>query len=185
MSNLMTVRRATRVTETPAGEHSATHRELVDFDTFYRSNYRTLVGLGYVLSGDRTSAEDLAQDALAKLHTHWDRISDYDDPLAWTRRVLANAAVSRGRRKATEGRLLRRLRSVPPAELSLPESDHALWESVRQLPPRQAQAVALRYWNDLSVKEIALVLEVGEESVKTHLARGRATLRAQLGEIDA
>ena len=151
-----------------------------DFETFYRTHYRNLVGLGVVLIGDRGVAEDLTQEALVKVHDHWDRLTSYDDPLAWTRRVLANSATSRGRRATTEARLRVRLRAHRAPALDLPDPDVEMWDLVRALPRRQAQVLALRYWDDLANDEIARVLDIGAESVKTHLTRGRATLRAQL-----
>ena len=42
-----------------------------DFDAFFRREYRSLVGLAVVLSGDRAAAEDLAQDALLAAHRKW------------------------------------------------------------------------------------------------------------------
>ncbi len=151
-----------------------------DFATFYRAHYRTLVGLGIVLCGDKGVAEELTQDAFIKVHDNWGRLSSYDDPVAWTRRVLANSATSRGRRLTTEAKLRVRLRWRRSPDVALPDSDQEMWNLVRALPPRQAQVLALRYWDDLANDEIARVLEIGTESVKTHLARGRAALRAQL-----
>ena len=180
----MTLRRATTGpesdTETPGFVAPLNDPAGRDFETFYRAHYRTLVGLGVVLSGDRGVAEDLTQEALVKVHDHWDRLTTYDDPLAWTRRVLANSATSRGRRATTDAKLRVRLRAHRPPALDLPESDQEMWDLVRSLPRRQAQVLALRYWDDLANDEIARVLEIGAESVKTHLTRGRATLRTQL-----
>lgn len=107
-----------------------------DFETFYRTHYRTLVGLGVVLCGDRGAAENLTQEALAKVHHHWDRLTSYDDPLAWTRRVLANSATSRGRRMTTDAKLRVRLRERRTPDLELPEPDREMWDLVRALPRR-------------------------------------------------
>ncbi len=180
----MTLRRSTTSpetdTETPSFGAPLNDPAGRDFDTFYRAHYRTLVGLGIVLCGDRGTAEDLTQDALVKVHHHWNRLTTYDDPLAWTRRVLANSATSRGRRLANEARLRVRLRARRAPDVDLPESDREMWDLVRALPRRQAQVLALRYWDDLANDEIAQVLDIGAESVKTHLTRGRAALRDQL-----
>lgn len=61
------------------------------------------------------------------------------------------------------------------------ERDGDVWDAVRALPPRQAQSIALFYWDDLSVAQIAGILECGTETVKTHLKRGRAALSQELG----
>ena len=65
-----------------------------NFDTFYKAELQRVVGLAYVLSGSRSAAEDLAQDGFVAAYRHWERISSFDDPGAWVRRVVANRGVS-------------------------------------------------------------------------------------------
>jgi DNA-directed RNA polymerase specialized sigma24 family protein len=64
------------------------------FEAFYHREVRSVVGLAYVLSGSGRAAEDLAQDAFLKAYRHWDRISSYDDPGGWVRRVVSNESVN-------------------------------------------------------------------------------------------
>ena len=59
------------------------------FETFYRAEYRKVVGLAYVLSGSLLAAEDLAQAGFLAAHKRWDSISRYNEPGAWVRRVIA------------------------------------------------------------------------------------------------
>ncbi|MGB3733533.1 MAG: hypothetical protein WA964_01155, partial [Ilumatobacter sp.] len=70
------------------------------------------------------------------VHHHWDRLTSYDDPLAWTRRVLANSATSRGRRMTTDAKLRVRRRERRTPDLELPEPDREMWDLVRALPRR-------------------------------------------------
>ena len=87
------------------------------FDQLYRSDYRRLVALAYGLSGSRTAAEELAQEAFLAAHRRWDEIGAYDDPSAWLRRVVVNRSVSLLRRRVAEGLALARLgarRELPP-----------------------------------------------------------------------
>ncbi len=79
------------------------------FESFYRREFRNVVGLAYALSGSRLGAEDLAQEAFVIAHQRWDRIGEYDKPGAWVRRVVANLAVSAFRRKAAEAKAITRL----------------------------------------------------------------------------
>lgn len=156
-----------------------------DFDAFFRREYRSLVGLAFVLTGDRATAEDLAQDALLAAHRKWDELADYDDPGAWVRRAVANRSASVWRRRARELRAMTRLRAraveVIPA---LDAPDDEFWDTVRALPARQAQCVALRYLEDRPTEEIAEILEIAPATVRVHLHEGRATLARQLGEPD-
>lgn len=155
--------------------------ERLSFDDVYASEYRSLVGLGYVLTGSRSVAEDLVQDTFAEAHKRWGSIRHYDNVGAWLRRVLVNKATSRGRRIVSETKMLTRLGSRRLPDIEIPEDSSEIWAAVRRLPRRQAQTIALFYWEDRSIAQIAEILDCGEETVKTHLKRARATLARQLG----
>jgi RNA polymerase sigma-70 factor (ECF subfamily) len=148
------------------------------FDLFYQEEYSGLVQLALVLSGSRHGAEDIAQDALVAA---WKRWHELEQPLAWTRRVVANLAVSAIRRRIAEGRAMVRLavrRGEAIAEL--PEPDTEFWAAVRALPTRQRQTIALYYLGDCSVGEIALTLRCAEGTVRATLHKGRVALAARL-----
>lgn len=152
------------------------------FEELYRRDFTAVVGLVYALSGNRHLAEEVAQEAFLAAHRSWDRIGGYDDPGAWVRRVAANQAVSARRRRATEARTLLRLSGQRALPAPLPDDAEAFWRAVRRLPTRQAQAIALHYLEDRSVKDIAAVLECAEATVRVHLHRGRQALAAALEE---
>lgn len=160
----------------------------LDFPSFYQAEYRAVVGLGYVLCGNRGHAEDLAQEAFAEAHRRWDEIGHYDNPGAWVRRVMINRSRSRVRRLITETKALTRLAGRAevdaPTTLDLPDRSEEVWAAVRNLPTRQGQAIALRYWDDLGIDQIAAILGCSTETVKTHLKRGRAALADRLGPTD-
>jgi RNA polymerase sigma-70 factor, ECF subfamily len=156
--------------------------EALVFEDFFRDEYPRLVPMLHALTGDRHGAEDLAQEALMKAQRDWRRISTYDRPGAWVRRVALNASANARRRRAREERALGRVGAVgPPAEATTGE-DEALWRAVRGLPVQQRWAVVLHYVADRSLAEIAAVLECSEGTVKTHLSRARAALARRLGE---
>lgn len=162
----------------PSGAN--TFRE--DFEAFYRRERRSVIGLAYVLSGSRSGAEDLAQEAFLRALRAWDQISAYDDPGAWVRRVVANQAVSGFRRRTAETKAMLRLGRD---RFEIPElsSDAALvWTAVRRLPKRQAQAVALRYLEGRAIADIARILKCSENTVNTHLKRAKKTLSHHLEE---
>ena len=150
------------------------------FDSYYRRDYRKLVGLAYVLTGSQWAAEDLAQDALTEAHRKWSTIQDYDDPEGWVRRVMVNKSTSRVRRLRTEAKGLvrmsgRRVEQIAPTERSL-----EVWTAVRDLPARQSQVIALYYWEDRPIAQVAMILGMSTETVKTHLKRARASLAIKL-----
>lgn len=152
------------------------------FDRFYRNEFHAVVGLAYALSGSRLAAEELAQDAFLAAHQRWDRISAYDSPRAWVRRVVTNAARSRLRRRVAETKALARwFRQRIDRPDELPENDERFWREARALPEMQSKCVVLRYWEDFDVSEIAGVLECAESTVRVHLHRGRRRLAERLG----
>ena len=154
--------------------------EQASLEEVYRRELRPLVALAYGLSGSRTAAEELVQEAFLAAHRQWSQVGGYDDVGAWLRRVVVNRSVSSVRRRAAEARAMARFggRRTLPAEL--PEHDAALWRAVRALPRRQAQVVALRYGDDRSVAEVAAILECAEGTVKAHLHKARQALARSL-----
>jgi RNA polymerase sigma-70 factor (ECF subfamily) len=154
------------------------------FEAFYRREYRQVVGLGFALCGDRGTAEDLAQDAFVAAQLEWSRLVTYDRPGAWVRRAVANRAVSLRRKRSAEQRAAQRWfarrdqRRETDAFLA-PEADE-FWSTVRALPPRQAQIVALHYLDDRPVSEIASILDCAEGTVKAQLHKARVTLARRL-----
>ncbi|HEY5821709.1 MAG TPA: sigma-70 family RNA polymerase sigma factor [Propionibacteriaceae bacterium] len=155
-------------------------RPRVSFDDFYRQEYRRVLGLAYVLTGSVSVAEDTTQDAFTDAYRQWGAIGGYDSPAAWVRRVTCNRAASVVRRRLREAKALVRLAYRTPTHIELDEGDANFWRSVRTLPPRQAQAVALFYLEDYSVRDIASVLDCSEGTVKTHLSRARTAVARQL-----
>ena len=152
-----------------------------DLDGLYRREYGSVVALAYGLSGSRSAAEELAQEAFLEAHRAWDRIGGYDDPGAWVRRVVANRSVSRVRRRVAEARAITRIAGRRELPTELPEGDAEFWRAVRRLPVRQAQVIALHYLEDRSIADIAGVLGISPDTVKVHLHRGRRALADALG----
>jgi len=156
--------------------------DVENFEAFYRREYTQIVGMARALLPSSGSAEDVAQESFVAAHHNWARISAYDDPKAWVRRVLINRATSLRRRQAAEWRAMSRI-GGRAGEDTLPElSPQAteVWEEVRRLPRRQAQATVLHYVGQLSIEEIGVVMECSPGAVKTHLHRARARLNRSL-----
>lgn len=151
------------------------------FDAFYLREFPKMVALAAAVSGSRLIAEDLAQEAMVKANRQWGRVSGYDKPGAWLRRVTINLATSAVRRRAAEAKRFLRLNrgiTVPG-----PEPDDAdVWRAVGRLPNKQRAAIALYYLEDRPVVEIADALGCAEATAKVHLHRGRQALADALSE---
>jgi RNA polymerase sigma-70 factor (ECF subfamily) len=151
------------------------------FEHFYLEEYPGVVRLVYALSGNRMGAEDIAQEAFLRAYRDWDRVGSYEHQAAWVRRVATNLATSGLRRRLLEARALARLAGRrEPALEPLPADQADFGRALRALPRRQAQAVALFYVEDLSVQQIAEVLDCAEGTVKAHLAKARSALAKRL-----
>ena len=151
------------------------------FEAFYLREFSAMVALASAVTRNPAIGEDLAQEAMLRAHRQWRRVSTYDKPGAWVRRVTINLATSAVRRRATELRKLLRLGSAPPSPPTEPR-DENIWRAVRRLPAKQRAAIALYYLEDRPVGEIAAVLNCAESTAKGHLHKGRSALAAQLGE---
>lgn len=153
------------------------------FDAFFGAIRPRLVALAFAVSGNRAFAEDIVQDAGAAVFQEWQRVSRLDVPEAWVKRIVINRAVSLRRRSAAEARALLRLGAdrfeQPAIELDV-ETDR-VWAAVRDLSKRQSQVLALRYVDELTLREIGDVLGCSKETVNTHLRRGHERLARRLG----
>ncbi|HEV2754671.1 MAG TPA: sigma-70 family RNA polymerase sigma factor [Actinomycetota bacterium] len=147
---------------------------------FCRREHGRVVGLLSLYCGDAALAEELAQDALARVCRDWRKVRRMDHPEAWTSRVAVNLANSYFRRRAAERRARDRLAARPPEEAAAP--DPAVVLSVRQavasLPPRQRTALLLHYFCDLPFAQVADLMGAPEPTVKSLARRGIARLRS-------
>ncbi|MEU4676483.1 SigE family RNA polymerase sigma factor [Micromonospora sp. NPDC023737] len=179
----MTVTREQRLDEPPPGAAAARPQpreqtEEIDFDGLYHAHFRSLTLQLAAYCGDLPQAQDLVQEAFCRAFARWSRVSRYDDPVGWVRRVAWNLATSRWRRLRTAQSWLRRQREeyVPGPG---PERV-ALTAALAQLPANHRRAVVLHYLADLSVGQIAEQEGVAEGTVKSWLHRGRTALAVQL-----
>lgn len=158
-------------------------RSVADFDAFYRNEFEPVAALAYVLSGSQLACDDLAQDAFVAAYRRWGEIGRYDSPGAWVRRAVANRSTSLFRRRVAQAKAVARLAPRQHRD-EMPAESVDVWKAIRRLPKRQAQATALFYLEDMSLADIALVLDCAEETVRTHLRRARRTLAEWLEPME-
>ena len=149
------------------------------FDALFDAHYERLVRALTVVAGDRESAADAVQDAFVKAHLHWNKISRYDDPSGWVRRVAINRLRDEHRRARRRRRALQRIRSQPTSPNDVPDLDEFA-RLLAALPRQQRLATALYYVDNLTVAEIAATLDISDGTVKSHLHDARRRLRPVL-----
>lgn len=152
------------------------------FEDFYRAGYPRLVASLFLLTGELTAAQDLAQEAFVRAWDRWQSIRSYEQPMAWVQLVGQRLAISHRRRVASG--LRRLVRHGPPApSLAGPDPTAvAVVAALRRLPVSQQRALVLHYLADLPVARVAAELGVSEGTVKTWLARGRRAAAGLLAD---
>lgn len=152
-------------------------RDLADF---YAATYTRLVAVVGAVCQDRALAADAVSDAFVKLVSQWLKISKYDDPEAFVRRV-AFGYVSNRRRKITNG-VKAMIKHGVPADQAGPTGDAVdLRRALSTLPLAQRQVIVLQDLG-LSTDEISRELRVPSGTVKSRASRARAALAPLLRE---
>jgi RNA polymerase sigma-70 factor (sigma-E family) len=155
-------------------------------ERLYHEHYLRLVRLGVLLlGGDVGRAEEVVQDAFVQVHRRWDRIEGAALP-AYLRQTVVNGCRSARRHL----RVVARNRPEPPG--TAPGADEGVvaasrrrdvLEALARLPRRQREVLVLRYYLELSEREIAQTLQISQGAVKTHASRGAAALRDSLAGL--
>ena len=153
-----------------------------DFDTFVLRHQAALLRSAYLITGNQAQAEDLVQDALVKALRQWGRSPTPAEPLAYVRRILINEYLSWRRKLSSRELPTESLRELPAADSQAAVDDRdVLWRALATLPRTQRVVLALRYFDDLPDREIALALGCAEGTVRSLASRAFTTLRAVPG----
>lgn len=153
----------------------------------YVASYRRLVGQLYGVCGDLVEAEEVVAEAFARAVAHRRRFEEADNPEAWLRTVAVNLARTRWRRRQVAARLGRLVPVEQPRRSHPEELTHdrmLLVRAMQRLSAGQREALALHYFADLPVHDVARTLGVPPGTVKAHLSRGRAALARILAAPD-
>ena len=152
----------------------------LDFREFFEDEHRRLYKTLYFVTGDRSEAADLMQDAFLKLWERWDRIGTIDDPVAYLFRAALNGSRMRARaaRRAA-------LRPIPFVAVADPFDDVDLREDVRRmlltLTPRQRAALVLLDLYGYGSQDAARIMGIHPSTVRALATQGRAALRTTGG----
>jgi RNA polymerase sigma-70 factor (ECF subfamily) len=129
-------------------------------------------------------AYDAVQEAFVQAVVHWRKVSRYDDPLAWIRRVAINRGHNRRRSRRRQEALAQHIAATTSAPATPVESDADLAAMIESLPPQQRLALSLYYYADLSVAQVADAMNLSEGAVKYHLHAARTSLAHALERRD-
>ena len=170
--------------------HAAVERWDADeaVEQLYATHYHRLVRLSVLLVRDVETAEEVVQDSFVAMHGRWRTLREPEKALAYLRQSVVNRSRSVLRHRGVQAR-------HAPAVLAdqrgadLPGADEAtvarerrqqVLDALQQLPRRQREVLALRYYLDLDEAGIAETLGISRGAVKSHASRGAAALRPLL-----
>jgi RNA polymerase sigma-70 factor (sigma-E family) len=173
----------------PAGEPAVAGD--VDWDAdgaveqLYATHYRQLVRLSVLLVRDEGTAEEVVQDAFVAMHGRWHTLREPHKALAYLRQTVVNRSRSVLRHRGVQARHPEQPPGAAPAAdgpALASERRRIVLDALQQLPERQREVLALRYYLDLDEAAIAEHLGISRGAVKSHASRGAAALRVLLEE---
>ncbi|MET8090319.1 SigE family RNA polymerase sigma factor [Micromonospora sp. NPDC005220] len=150
------------------------------FAEYFAARSSAMRGTAYLLCGDWHRAEDLVQTAFVKLYRVWNRISRHEVLDSYVRQILIRTFLDERRRGWWRRERVGGEDAEQVAPPDSPESRLVLLQALASLAPRQRAVLVLRYWEDLSIEDVAALLECSPGTVKSQAARGLDTLRGLL-----
>jgi RNA polymerase sigma-70 factor (sigma-E family) len=164
----------------PTGAREACTRAVTEL---YREHAVGLIRLAVVMLGDRASAEDVVQEAFCGLYRRWSHLSDPAKSLCYVRSAVLNGCRTAIRKRARRiDAVLEPAAASAEADVIIGEEHRAVVSALRELPPRQREALVLRFFGDLQEPEIARAMGISRGTVKSTISRGLAALADILGE---
>ena len=156
------------------------HTPALDFESFFRDEYRSLCQALLLLVGDAFEAEEIAQETMTRVLERWDRVGAMESPTGYAYRTALNLQRKRIRRLAVRAK--RRFAPVPVADVGPAAGDrHDVRVALATIPEGQRAALILVDWLDMDAEEAAGVLGIKPGSVRVRLHRARSALRDSLG----
>jgi RNA polymerase sigma-70 factor (ECF subfamily) len=151
-----------------------------------REREKALLGYAYVVCGDPTLAQDLVQDALVKTFSRPREGLSLVKAEAYVRRAITTLYVDQYRRQQRWQRVQHLFRPQVVQESTTVFSDLSadVATALADLPPRVRACVVLRFFDDLTVNDIASQLGLAPGSVKRYLSDGMRALELRLGALD-
>jgi RNA polymerase sigma-70 factor (sigma-E family) len=153
-----------------------------EFTSFAEAAAARLLETAFLLCGDWHTAEDLTQTTLAKVFAAWYRIRNPDAAYGYAKRTLVNTYLAECRKNRHREVLSGVTRELPERATApqTPELKLELTEALATLPPKARAIVVLRYWEDMSIEQVAAHLGCSPGNVKSQSARALDKLRRLL-----
>lgn len=152
------------------------------FDDFFEQESETLFRRMWLVTRDRTEAEEVMQDAFIAILERWDRVSGMDDPVGYLYRTAFNVWNKRSRKAARAVRGL--LAPSPPDDFAAAEARTMIDAALAGLAPRQRAALVLTDLLGYTSQEAGAILGIRAVTARVHASQARAAIRRDLGDAD-
>ena len=159
------------------------------FERVYEQVFPVLFRVAYHITGDRSAAEDLCQEAFIRYYNRTSPLRTLNDAKYWLIRVVKNLSYNYQKRKGREYFANTRVynepqRELPDGETELirSETSRLVREALEMLPPKLRSPIILKEYGGLSYKEIGKILRITEGNVKVRVFRARSQLQTYLDQ---
>lgn len=153
-------------------------RDAGEFTSFVMGSQPGLRRTAYLMCGDWQLASDHVQEAFIRVYRHWPRLRGEAEARAYARKAVVSVVIdAKRRRSSTEVPVLEVRDSAGPDDTERSVDRELLTRCLAQVPSRQRACLVLRYYDDLSVSEVATILGISEGTVKSQTARGLEALQ--------
>ncbi len=152
--------------------------ELLDY--LMRRFGASVLKLAYYHTRDRHAAEDIVQETFYRVYKHLDSFRRDSSYYTWIYRIAVNLCADHNKSAYKRRVLLGRgmeTPGVPDARLFEEAEGGEVFSGVMELPLKYRTVMALHYFDDMPVKDVARVLKLSENAVRTRLFRGREMLK--------
>lgn len=157
-----------------------------DFAAIVRRHQAMVFSVAWHFLHDRAAAEELAQDVFLQLYRALPQLESAEHVTHWLRRAAVHRAIDCGRKRRLRPQVS--LEDAPELSAKASHEDPLLKRTlarlVASLPEKPRMVVLLRYQEDMDPADIAELLEMPVRTVKSHLQRSLALLRAKFGRME-
>jgi RNA polymerase sigma-70 factor (ECF subfamily) len=156
------------------------------FSTLLDRHSKMVLNLAYRIVLSRDDAEDLCQEVFERLWTQAPAWRDDAKLTTWLYRVASNLALNyhqrvQQRHVLDDGLVEFIVDSAAPEE-SVGDDDNAeVFDALQSLPDNQRTVMAFRFYQDVSVKDIAVIMGLSAKAVESLISRAKQQLRTRLG----
>ena len=154
-------------------------RDAEEFTSFVLGSQPALRRTAYLMCGDWSLASDYVQEAYLRVYRHWPRLRGQAEARSYARKCVVSVVIDAKRRRSSTEVPVDAVAELGGPDEAAASADRALLtRCLAQVSARQRACLVLRYYDDLSVHEVAAALGISEGTVKSQTARGLAALQA-------